>query len=177
VVKDLALYISCSLYLSVSCLSYLCTDGEGTLCIQQLRLLSLLCAGMRNRSVGRHNMNDYSSRSHTILTVRITSEQQVRVATYPCLVPSLRMMRATPPAASMLLWHEQGYIYTSNSDFIQSGLHWWQWIVNWKGCRRKRSTVIQGIAPVFGWRDWGKRKPQARQCPSRNSNGHLASTS
>lgn len=30
---------------------------------------------MRNRSVGRHNMNDYSSRSHTILTVHITSEQ------------------------------------------------------------------------------------------------------
>ena len=38
-----------------------------------------LCAGMRNRSVGRHNMNDYSSRSHTILTVHITSEQQVSV--------------------------------------------------------------------------------------------------
>lgn len=30
---------------------------------------------MRNRSVGKHNMNDYSSRSHTILTVHITSEQ------------------------------------------------------------------------------------------------------
>jgi len=34
-------------------------------------------AGMRNRAVGRHNMNDYSSRSHTILTVHIVSEQQV----------------------------------------------------------------------------------------------------
>lgn len=33
-------------------------------------------AGMRNRSVGCHSMNDYSSRSHTILTVHITSEQQ-----------------------------------------------------------------------------------------------------
>ena len=32
---------------------------------------------MRNRSVGRHNMNDYSSRSHTILTVHITSEQSI----------------------------------------------------------------------------------------------------
>lgn len=32
---------------------------------------------MRNRSVGSHNMNDYSSRSHTILTVHITSEQQM----------------------------------------------------------------------------------------------------
>lgn len=31
---------------------------------------------MRNRSVGSHSMNDYSSRSHTILTVNITSEQQ-----------------------------------------------------------------------------------------------------
>lgn len=32
---------------------------------------------MRNRSVGAHNMNDHSSRSHSILTVSITSEQQV----------------------------------------------------------------------------------------------------
>lgn len=32
--------------------------------------------GMRNRKVGAHSMNDYSSRSHTILTVYITSEQQ-----------------------------------------------------------------------------------------------------
>lgn len=32
--------------------------------------------GMRNRSVGSHRMNDYSSRSHTILTVHITSELQ-----------------------------------------------------------------------------------------------------
>lgn len=35
-----------------------------------------LCTGMRNRSVGSHRMNDYSSRSHTILTVHITSEHQ-----------------------------------------------------------------------------------------------------
>ncbi|XP_069686523.1 kinesin-like protein KIF12 isoform X2 [Periplaneta americana] len=40
-------------------------------------LLAVLEEGMRNRSVGKHNMNDYSSRSHTILTVRITSEQQM----------------------------------------------------------------------------------------------------
>lgn len=32
--------------------------------------------GMRNRSVGSHRMNDYSSRSHTILSVHITSEMQ-----------------------------------------------------------------------------------------------------
>lgn len=31
---------------------------------------------MRNRSVGAHAMNDFSSRSHTILSVHITSEQQ-----------------------------------------------------------------------------------------------------
>lgn len=31
---------------------------------------------MRNRSVGSHRMNDYSSRSHTILSVHITSELQ-----------------------------------------------------------------------------------------------------
>ncbi|XP_023290583.1 kinesin-like protein KIF12 [Orussus abietinus] len=40
-------------------------------------LLAVLEEGMRNRSVGVHNMNDYSSRSHTILTVHITSEQQM----------------------------------------------------------------------------------------------------
>ncbi|XP_055597491.1 kinesin-like protein KIF12 isoform X2 [Uranotaenia lowii] len=39
-------------------------------------LLAVLEEGMRNRSVGCHSMNDYSSRSHTILTVHITSEQQ-----------------------------------------------------------------------------------------------------
>lgn len=56
-------------------------------------LMAVLEEGMRNRSVGRHNMNDYSrfvfkklqmfkydqffnsSRSHTILTVIITSEE------------------------------------------------------------------------------------------------------
>ncbi|CAG9768113.1 unnamed protein product [Ceutorhynchus assimilis] len=38
-------------------------------------LMAVLEEGMRNRSVGRHNMNDYSSRSHTILSVHITSEQ------------------------------------------------------------------------------------------------------
>ncbi|XP_046425821.1 kinesin-like protein KIF12 isoform X2 [Neodiprion fabricii] len=40
-------------------------------------LLAVLEEGMRNRSVGSHNMNDHSSRSHTILTVHITSEQQM----------------------------------------------------------------------------------------------------
>ncbi|KAK4872801.1 hypothetical protein RN001_014830 [Aquatica leii] len=38
-------------------------------------LSAVLEEGMRNRSVGSHNMNEYSSRSHTILTVHITSEQ------------------------------------------------------------------------------------------------------
>ncbi|KAF5286698.1 hypothetical protein FQA39_LY16181 [Lamprigera yunnana] len=38
-------------------------------------LSAVLEEGMRNRSVGSHNMNEYSSRSHTILTVYITSEQ------------------------------------------------------------------------------------------------------
>ncbi|XP_076232414.1 kinesin-like protein KIF12 isoform X1 [Calliopsis andreniformis] len=40
-------------------------------------LLAVLEEGMRNRSVGAHNMNDHSSRSHSILTVSITSEQQM----------------------------------------------------------------------------------------------------
>ncbi|XP_012235666.2 kinesin-like protein KIF12 isoform X1 [Linepithema humile] len=38
-------------------------------------LLAVLEEGMRNRSIGTHNMNEYSSRSHSILTVYITSEQ------------------------------------------------------------------------------------------------------
>ncbi|XP_019763729.2 kinesin-like protein KIF12 isoform X1 [Dendroctonus ponderosae] len=37
-------------------------------------LIAVLEEGLRNRSIGRHNMNDYSSRSHTILTVHISSE-------------------------------------------------------------------------------------------------------
>lgn len=32
---------------------------------------------MRNRAVGSHQMNDHSSRSHTILTVHIISEQKM----------------------------------------------------------------------------------------------------
>ncbi|XP_055384684.1 kinesin-like protein KIF12 isoform X2 [Condylostylus longicornis] len=39
-------------------------------------LLAVLEEGMRNRSVGSHQMNEHSSRSHTILTVHIVSEQQ-----------------------------------------------------------------------------------------------------
>ncbi|KAH0954697.1 hypothetical protein HN011_006844 [Eciton burchellii] len=38
-------------------------------------LLAVLEEGMKNRSIGTHNMNEYSSRSHSILTVNITSEQ------------------------------------------------------------------------------------------------------
>lgn len=39
-------------------------------------LLAVLEEGMKNRSVGSHQMNEHSSRSHTILTVHITSEIQ-----------------------------------------------------------------------------------------------------
>uniref|UniRef100_A0A1B0C8F4 Tetratricopeptide repeat protein 30 homolog n=2 Tax=Lutzomyia longipalpis TaxID=7200 RepID=A0A1B0C8F4_LUTLO len=45
-------------------------------CEQLDDLLAVLEEGMRNRSVGSHSMNEHSSRSHTILTVYITSEQQ-----------------------------------------------------------------------------------------------------
>ncbi|KAM0725119.1 Kinesin-like protein KIF12 [Formica fusca] len=38
-------------------------------------LLAVLEEGMRNRSIGTHNMNEYSSRSHSILTVTIIAEQ------------------------------------------------------------------------------------------------------
>lgn len=50
--------------------------------MQKLILLNFLTlifnpfSGMRNRAVGSHAMNDHSSRSHTILTVHIISEQQ-----------------------------------------------------------------------------------------------------
>ncbi|EFX85436.1 hypothetical protein DAPPUDRAFT_314281 [Daphnia pulex] len=39
-------------------------------------LLAVLEEGMKNRAVGSHGMNDYSSRSHTILTVHVISELQ-----------------------------------------------------------------------------------------------------
>uniref|UniRef100_A0A8D8YU54 Kinesin-like protein n=1 Tax=Cacopsylla melanoneura TaxID=428564 RepID=A0A8D8YU54_9HEMI len=38
-------------------------------------LLAVLEEGLRNRSVGSHAMNEHSSRSHTMLTISITSEQ------------------------------------------------------------------------------------------------------
>ncbi|XP_068892440.1 kinesin-like protein KIF12 isoform X2 [Tenebrio molitor] len=38
-------------------------------------LIAVLEEGLRNRAVGKHNMNEFSSRSHTILTVYITSEE------------------------------------------------------------------------------------------------------
>ncbi|XP_025415041.1 kinesin-like protein KIF12 isoform X2 [Sipha flava] len=40
-------------------------------------LQAVLEEGMKNRTVGSHNMNENSSRSHTMLTVYITSEQQI----------------------------------------------------------------------------------------------------
>ncbi|VVC31956.1 Kinesin motor domain, conserved site,P-loop containing nucleoside triphosphate hydrolase,Kinesin motor [Cinara cedri] len=40
-------------------------------------LQAVLEEGMKNRTVGSHNMNECSSRSHTMLTVYITSEQQM----------------------------------------------------------------------------------------------------
>ncbi|GLH09495.1 Kinesin-like protein Klp68D [Gryllus bimaculatus] len=49
-------------------------------------LLAVLEEGMRNRSVGRHSMNEHSSRSHTILTVHITAEQQVGEGEQTCFV-------------------------------------------------------------------------------------------
>ena len=37
------------------------------LCVQE---------GLKNRAIGSHNMNEHSSRSHTILTVHIHSEEK-----------------------------------------------------------------------------------------------------
>ena len=37
---------------------------------------NLFTLGLRNRAIGAHNMNEHSSRSHTILTVHIHSEEK-----------------------------------------------------------------------------------------------------
>ena len=37
-------------------------------------LMIVLEEGLKNRQVGAHSMNDYSSRSHTMLTVYLDSE-------------------------------------------------------------------------------------------------------
>ena len=34
--------------------------------------------GLKNRAIGHHNMNEHSSRSHTILTVHIHSEEKAQ---------------------------------------------------------------------------------------------------
>jgi len=39
-------------------------------------LVAVLEEGLKNRAIGTHNMNDHSSRSHTILTVHIHSEEK-----------------------------------------------------------------------------------------------------
>lgn len=36
----------------------------------------MLQEGLKNRAIGTHNMNEHSSRSHTILTVHIHSEEK-----------------------------------------------------------------------------------------------------
>ncbi len=44
-----------------------------------LRYQLLACddfSGLKNRAIGHHNMNEHSSRSHTILTVHIHSEEK-----------------------------------------------------------------------------------------------------
>ena len=40
-------------------------------------LLHTFIQGLKNRAIGAHNMNEHSSRSHTILTVNIHSEEKV----------------------------------------------------------------------------------------------------
>ncbi|XP_059092031.1 kinesin-like protein KIF3A isoform X4 [Tigriopus californicus] len=39
-------------------------------------LVAVLEEGLKNRAIGKHNMNEHSSRSHTILTVHIHSEEK-----------------------------------------------------------------------------------------------------
>nr|XP_045584392.1 kinesin-like protein KIF12 isoform X1 [Procambarus clarkii]XP_045584393.1 kinesin-like protein KIF12 isoform X1 [Procambarus clarkii]XP_045584394.1 kinesin-like protein KIF12 isoform X1 [Procambarus clarkii] len=51
-------------------------------CAELDDLLAVLEEGLRNRAVASHNMNEYSSRSHTILSVNITSEQKADDGVY-----------------------------------------------------------------------------------------------
>ena len=45
-------------------------------CAELDDLLAVLEEGLKNRAIGMHNMNEHSSRSHTILTVHIHSEEK-----------------------------------------------------------------------------------------------------
>lgn len=45
-------------------------------CAELDDLLAVLEEGLKNRAIGTHNMNEHSSRSHTILTVHIHSEEK-----------------------------------------------------------------------------------------------------
>lgn len=51
-------------------------------CAELDDLLAVLEEGLRNRAIASHNMNEYSSRSHTILTVNITSEKKADDGVY-----------------------------------------------------------------------------------------------
>lgn len=55
------------------------TSEIGDYNCEMLFIIITIFIGMRNRSIGTHNMNEYSSRSHSILTVNITSEQAVSI--------------------------------------------------------------------------------------------------
>lgn len=46
-------------------------------CVNDKRwLIFVLCIGMRNRQTGSHGLNEFSSRSHSMLTLTIDTEQQ-----------------------------------------------------------------------------------------------------
>ncbi|XP_042877136.1 LOW QUALITY PROTEIN: kinesin-like protein KIF12 [Penaeus japonicus] len=51
-------------------------------CAELDDLLAVLEEGLRNRAIASHNMNEYSSRSHTILSVNITSEKKAEDGVY-----------------------------------------------------------------------------------------------
>ncbi|XP_063589591.1 kinesin-like protein KIF3A [Penaeus indicus] len=51
-------------------------------CAELDDLLAVLEEGLRNRAIASHNMNEYSSRSHTILSVNITSEKKADDGVY-----------------------------------------------------------------------------------------------
>ena len=50
-------------------------------CAELDDLLAVLEEGLKNRAIGTHNMNEHSSRSHTILTVHIHRWEKITLFT------------------------------------------------------------------------------------------------
>jgi hypothetical protein len=65
----------------------------------------------------------------------------------------------------------QSIFILSISQTIQCRMVGWEWIVIWKGFRRKMSKPNWGTIPIFTWSDWEKpRNTSAGKCSCRHSN-------